>query len=107
MMFRPEERSFARAVSRIAHDNPFSPERIESERVALGEEFHGSEQVWSVGDAGLSPESFHRERPNVVRLRELTWQTALRVRARLDKQRGSPSAEDLLLYEDLCLYAIF
>src|SRR4051812_29119279 len=107
MLFRPEERHFARAVSRIAYDNPFAPERIESERVALGREFTEGSPVWSPDGAQLERQGFHRERPNVVRLRDLSWHSALALRARLDGPRAELSADEVLLYEDLCLYALF
>lgn len=107
MLFRDEERRFAAAVSRIAYDNPFSPERIESERIALGESFNETETVWSPDGAHLATQQFHRERPNVVRLRDLSWQLALALRTRLDGPRGELSGAELLLYEDLCLYALF
>jgi hypothetical protein len=107
MLFRPEERHFARAVSRIAYDNPFAPERIESERVALGREFTEGRPVWSAEGAQLERQGFHRERPNVIRLRDLTWHSALALRGRLDGARAELSADELLLYEDLCLYALF
>ena len=87
MLFRPEERHFAQAVSRIAYDNPFAPERIESERVALGREFTEGSPVWSADGAQLERQGFHRERPNVVRLRDLSWHSALALRARLDELR--------------------
>src|SRR6478735_4161711 len=106
MLFRPEERHFARAVSRIAYDNPFSPERIESERVALGGQFTEGNPVWSPDGAQLEKQLFHRERPNVVRLRDLSWHSALALRARLDGSRSALNADELLLYEDLCLYAL-
>src|SRR3954469_23699701 len=107
MLFRPEERHFARAVSRIAYDNPFAPERIESERVALGREFTEGSPVWSPEGAQLEHGGFHRERPNVVRLRDLSWHAALALRARLDETRAGLRADELVLYEDLCLYALF
>src|SRR4051812_40646108 len=107
MLFRDEERRFAEAVSRIAYDNPFAPERIESERVALGKAFHESGAVWTPGGAQLEAQQFHRERPNVIQLRDLSWQTALGLRARLDHERGQLNDAELLLYEDLCLYALF
>jgi hypothetical protein len=107
MLFRPEERYFATAVSRIAYDNPFAPERIESERDALGAAFSESEQVWTPDGAHLAAEQFHRERPNVIRLRDLSWQLALALRTRLDAERSALSEADLGLYEDLCLYALF
>lgn len=107
MLFRDEERRFARAVSRIAYDNPFSPERIESERDALGGAFSENAEVWSPDGAHLTSQQFHRERPNVIALRDLSWQTAQALRARLDSTRGDLSDADLMLYEDLCLYALF
>jgi hypothetical protein len=107
MLFRDEERRFAAAVSRIAYDNPFAPERIESERVALGNAFNESEQVWTPDGAHLTAQQFHRERPNVIQLRDLSWQSALALRARLDQGKSELNAQELLLYEDLCLYALF
>src|SRR3954470_16313865 len=107
MLFQDEERRFAAAVSRIAYDNPFAPERIESERVALGEAFHDSGAVWTPDGARLEAQQFHRERPNVIQLRDLSWHSALTLRARLDGSRSKLNADELLLYEDLCLYALF
>lgn len=107
MLFRPDERRFAAAVSRIAYDNPFSPERIESERAALGAAFTEAEPVWTPDGAHLTAQQFHRERPNVIRLRDLSWQLALTLRTRIDGPRSSLTDEHLGLYEDLCLYALF
>jgi MoxR-like ATPase len=106
MLFGEVERRFAMAVGRIAYDNPFSPERIESERVALGGGFSDAGTVWSPEGATLETQGFHRERPNVVRLRELSWQFALEARGRLG-ERSERSSDELELYEDLCLYALF
>jgi hypothetical protein len=107
MLFRDEERHFAAAVARIAYDNPFAPERIESERIALGDAFNDSGPVWAPDGAHLTAQQFHRERPNVIRLRDLSWQLALALRGRLDDKRGELNDAELLLYEDLCLYALF
>jgi hypothetical protein len=107
MLFRAEERRFAAAVSRIAYDNPFSPERIESERQALGTAFTDSGQVWVPDRGHLATQQFHRERPNVIQLRDMSWQLALELRERLSGPRGDLTAAELLLYEDLCLYALF
>jgi hypothetical protein len=107
MFFLAEERQFAEAISRIAYDNPFAPERIESERLALGDTFTESGQVWVPDGAHLTAQQFHRERPNVIALRDLSWQTALRLRSRLNEPRADLTHSELLLYEDLCLYALF
>ena len=106
MLFRSDERHFASAVSRIAYDNPFAPERIESERVALGQRFVESTAVWSADGAALETQRFHRERPNVIQLRDLSWHSANALRTRLDSTKDI-HAEELLLYEDVCLYALF
>ena len=107
MLFRPDERQFAIAVANIAYDNPFSPERLESERRALHDEFTESGSVWSPDGAYLHGQTYHRERPNVIRLRDLSWQHALALRQRLDGQRAELTPGELELYEDLCLYALF
>jgi sigma-54 interacting transcriptional regulator len=107
MLFRDQERQFAAAVSRIAYDNPFSPERIESERDALGDGFSEPEQVWTPDGAHLTAAQFHRERPNVIRLRDASWALAQALRTRLDGSRSALTAAELILYEDVCLYALF
>jgi hypothetical protein len=105
MLFRPQERRLAAAISQIAYANPFTPARIEGERLALGDEY-SEEASWSAYrahlDAGRGPES-----PNVVRLRDRSWRAALEARARLDAARGSIGDADLALYEDLSLYSLF
>lgn len=106
MLFRADERAFARAVSRIAYDNPFAPERIESERVALGPRFVETSSTWAPDGGALETQRFHRERPNVIQLRDLSWHSANELRTRLDA-RPELDAEELLLYEDVCLYALF
>jgi transcriptional regulator with AAA-type ATPase domain len=73
----------------------------------LGQAFTDSGAVWSPDGAHLAAQQFHRERPNVIQLRDLTWHSALALRARLDETRSDLSAAELLLYEDLCLYALF
>lgn len=107
MLFSQEERRFASAISRVAYDNPFAPERIESERVALGDSFSDSGAVWTPDGAHLTAQQFHRERPNVIRLRDLSWQLAAALRTRLDQTPRELRDDELLLYEDLCLYALF
>ncbi len=41
------ERRFLTAVSRLAHCNPFLPERVEYERAALGRDYVAGGLVWS------------------------------------------------------------
>ena len=106
-LFSPEERRFAEAISRLAHENPFLPARIAHERAALGNHFAEPRDVWSAEQAHLGPAQFYPERPNVSRLRDLSWSAALQARKRLDAVRGELSEAELGLYEDLALYALF
>jgi transcriptional regulator with AAA-type ATPase domain len=106
-LFRAEERRFAAAVARIAYENPFAPGRIESEREALGKAFTESGAVWSPDGAHLGSFPFHPERPNVIELRERSFALAHELRRRLDGARGELSRDELELYEDTCLYALF
>ena len=61
-LFSSTDRRFAQAIADLGHCNPFLPERIEWERVALGEQFDENDSVWSKhGD-------WERDRPNITRL---------------------------------------
>ena len=60
----PGERAFASSLSKLGYCNPFSRERIEYEREALGEDFVDPGAVWS-----LDSES-NGNRPNIVLLME-------------------------------------
>ena len=106
-LFRADERRFALAVARIAYENPFGPGRIESERQALGGAFTESGAVWSPDGAHLESFPLHAERPNVIELRDRSFALAQRLRERLEGPRSGLSAEDLELYEDLSLFALF
>ncbi len=107
MVFDPLERRFAEAIARVAYENPFLPARMEHERAALGVEFRESQPVWSAERAHSGAGSFYPERPNVARLRDLSWKAAQRARARLAEQAGTMNERELQLYEDLALYALF
>ncbi len=72
------DRPFLEAVAAIAYANPFSAERVEWERRALGEDFVAGEPVWSVSVA--DPEAV---RPNVWRIQEKLGPVLERVRERL------------------------
>ena len=61
-LFNASERRFVEALGRLAHCNPFTPERIECERIALGEEFDPHEADWNVRFQGES------DHPNLARL---------------------------------------
>jgi hypothetical protein len=107
VLFDSADRRFAKAIARLAYENPFLPARMEAERVALGAEFRESQPVWSADRAHLGSASLYPERPNVARLRDLSWQSARRARNRLTDERGELDERELGLYEDLALYALF
>jgi transcriptional regulator with AAA-type ATPase domain len=104
-LFRGSERTFAESVRRVAYANPFSRERIDAEREALGERFSELGTEWTPDSEPLVPAG-SPERPNITLLRVQSLELAESCRARLGRVRDAADA-DLLLYEDLALYAIF
>src|SRR5947209_4516531 len=98
MLFADDERAFARAVSRLAHSNPFLPERFEAEREVLGDDFDPA-STWQPLD-GLAPA------PNVAKISPRVTALVERVRERLGAG-ASGGADDLTLYEDLVAYVLF
>lgn len=95
-----EDRHFVEAVSRLAFCNPFLPERIESERAALGEAFIPGDNVWSV--AG----SLDGDRPNVGRLAAPVERVAAAMRDKL-AAGAAASEREVQLYEDLVVYLLY
>ena len=93
------ERAFVRAVSQLAFCNPFTPERIECERAALGSDFVEGEPVWSlpVGE----PE---RPRANAWLIVDRLQPLAEQLRNRLSEEVRE---EDLTLYEDAVLHLLY
>ncbi len=95
-----EERALAAALARVGYANPFLPERIDAERVALGGEFVRVDRVWSVRtDRAV-------QNPNVARLGERAATLAARLRERL-AAGTEPSEPDRALYEDVVLYLLY
>ena len=64
-MITERYRSFLATISQLAYCNPFLPERVTLERVALGSEFVEGEPVWS-----LPVDEPERPRANVWRIVE-------------------------------------
>jgi transcriptional regulator of acetoin/glycerol metabolism len=95
------ERTFLRAVAKLAYCNPFLPERVEWESAALGKEFVEGEPVWS--QPVDEPE---RPRANVwkvvARLEKLCEELQQKLR-----QGARMKDEDLLLYEDVVLHLLY
>ncbi|MCR9093861.1 MAG: sigma 54-interacting transcriptional regulator [bacterium] len=94
------EREILEAVTRMATSNPFAPDRIDQERLALGDGFTAYTAVWHMdGDVeGLNP--------NVLRLKELAEGMAEDLRSRL-VEGARPSREELALYEGFVRYLLF
>ncbi|MBM3752891.1 MAG: sigma-54-dependent Fis family transcriptional regulator [Acidobacteria bacterium] len=80
-------------VSRLAFSNPFSTERIQFEKTALGKEFVEGDPVWSVSVA--DPEA---PRPNVALIHK-------KVEELITDWR--PSDNERALYEDCVLYLLY
>lgn len=48
-LFRPEERHFAETISELCYTNPFSKQRVDLEKRALGQRFAAVSDAWSLG----------------------------------------------------------
>lgn len=99
-LFKPGERDAANALSRLAYCNPFLPERVEWERIALGAEFVATDAVWSVRAEGDLAD------PNVVKLTALAEGLASRLRERL-LGKVKASAAELAAYQDVVIYVLY
>src|SRR6476661_5051862 len=99
-IFTSAQRSRSEAVSKLLYCNPFSPERIETERQALGDAFVESDVVWNA--SGEGPIS----RPNVSRMIALAKEMCQAARERL-AGGVKPSARDAQLYEDLVMHVLY
>src|ERR1035437_8282337 len=95
----PSQRIFAAAVSRLAHTNPFLPERIAAERAALGDDFADPSAIW--------PRTSDLERPNIARLKDKIDALAETLRPEFTAKKSHASAHDKALYADLILYVLY
>jgi transcriptional regulator with AAA-type ATPase domain len=94
MSIRASEREFLEAVAALAYANPFSLQRLDRERAALGAEFVEGEPVWSASVA--DPEQV---RPNIWRIHEKLGPVLEAIRS-----RGMRSQADWTLYEE-CVHS--
>ncbi|MCH8922634.1 MAG: sigma-54-dependent Fis family transcriptional regulator [Planctomycetes bacterium] len=96
------DRPFLEALSGLAYCNPFLPERIAWERLALGDQFEAAPDVWSLRS------DLPAEGVNVERLAERAIELAERLRKKLAaRKKPAASQSDLVLYEDVALYALY
>ena len=104
-LFKPAERTFVETVVRLAHCNPFLPERIAYERKALGAEFDPRDADWNVRPGDTS------DHPNLKRVLAHSQVMLDRARRRLAKRTGPLSPRELgadhALYEDLLLMVLY
>ncbi len=100
MLFKSDgERSFTRAIARISYANPFLPERIDSEREALGEDFVERGGVWHAEESQVG-------NPNVARINERVEKMAERLRTRL-ASGARPNKKEAGLYQELIVYLLY
>ena len=95
-----QERALGEGISRLAHCNPFLPERIQCEREVLGPAFVERSTVWSLSG---EPDLNH---PNITTIVERAEGLAAGLRAKLEQGVSATEAE-LVLYEDVVLYVLF
>lgn len=100
-LFDAAERHFMEALGHLGHCNPFTPERIEWEQVALGAEFDVRQADWN---ARPLDENDH---PNLIRLLARCETMLERMRERIARQRGELAKQDRALYEDLLLMTLY
>ena len=100
-MLTDNERSLLEVVSRVLDCNPFSPERLQLERQALGEAFVEGETVWT-----YRAEEPQRSYANALALAGRASEIAVAVRDRLS-QGEKATAEELRLYEDAVLHHLY
>jgi hypothetical protein len=96
MLFvQEDERQFARAVTALVYGNPFGPERIEAERLALGDAFDPTGTLWDVPEEPAAA-------PNLMQLHVRATMLAEAGRERLAASAAA-DPEELRLYEALTM----
>jgi len=95
------DRTFLRAVSKLAYCNPFLPERIEYEREVLGEDFADAEPIWS-----MNVDEPDRPRVNLVRISDRLNAVCDSMRTLL-RSGASVTSGDLELYETGVLFLLY
>ena len=99
MLSKPQ-RQFADRISEIINCNPFLPDRIELERLALGSEFVESGASWN------SHPSQHKESPNLERMLHRA-EEILESASTSGSTRIAINDEELDLYLDLVRFVLF
>lgn len=99
--FSKEERRVAQAIGSLNYINPFTPARIEAERIILGIESDWDMPVWhnynGIGSVNK----------NVPKIRDICFDLTEKLIGRIGNCNKSPSADDLIIYDNLVLYWLF
>jgi DNA-binding NtrC family response regulator len=98
--FTESEKAFATAIVRLNRANPFTRERIECERAALGSAFVTANADWNLNGPGLGV------RPNVARLHNDATALVTRLAAAWPKLGGVTAAE-AELYVQVAVFWLF
>lgn len=101
MWISESEKPLLTAIGNLNFTNPFTPERLELEKTILGPACRSYGRVWNMHSATASAQS------NVERIKEISEQTACRLRKRLDCPTVLPTEEERDLYEPVVLYHLF
>ncbi len=98
--FRPEQREFATAVQNLSFGNPFTPERIEWERKALGADFVPSGAEWN----RIAPTA--KAHPNVVLIEQRATRL-IETAAKNWPADGRVAPADARLFANLVLFGLY
>jgi len=100
-LYSSADRRFHEALSRLAYANPFTTERFDFEREALGDDYEpAASGVWS------RRADIDERRPNIAKLSERAVAATNRAREALVAGKRATAAE-LVLYEDAALYVLY
>jgi transcriptional regulator with AAA-type ATPase domain len=92
----------ARAIAELNYTNPFTPRRLELEKIALGSQFEPEElRYWSHSELD-NPQ----RRKNVIKVAAKAKSLLIRLRAELQKG-WKPEIEQYDLYTDLTYFVLF
>ncbi len=101
MLFTDHERTLAETIAELSFANPFLPNRVELEKLALGNQFDPNTRPfwsWSLND--------ELDRPNVVKLTSQVLSLTESTRTKL-LTSAQATDDELLLYSDLVWYVLY
>ena len=99
-LFQAAERRLGEALTSLAYGNPFTPQRVEAERLVLGEAFVPTGTLLHMDSAQV------HESPNVIGITALIEPLAAKVRKRL-AEGAQPQPGEGSCYEAMVLYLLY